>query len=127
VSPASAPLSCGVFNCSAGTVDQRVWLPPGEEWVEFPSLHNDAPAGSSAGSAGSAPVVHSGGQWLNATCTLDDVPVYAKRGALLPMRPYAAAVRHGSASAPFDALELWLFGAPAAGTRRRRPCTRTTA
>ena len=46
---------------------------------------------------------------------LGDVPAYAREGAVLPMLPYSAAIKHGSASRAFDPLTFVVYAPRASG------------
>jgi len=87
----SSLLIAPVAQSVAQTVS--IWFPPQTEWVDFPSFHND---GSSP-----PPEIRQGGTTLTLPVhSLDDVPVFVRRGSVLPMLPYKTAIKHGSASRP---------------------------
>jgi hypothetical protein len=106
VAPVTTPLSCGTGpttankttpNCSTGTATTSLWLPPGTWLPAFPnspSLPKERPTDGVV-------TVLSG---------LGQVPVYVRRGAVVPMLPYATAVKHGSASRAFDPLTWAVYG-----------------
>lgn len=103
VAPVYSPLSCGPENCTDGNATVDVWLPPTHSWVAFPSLHH-------GGSYTNAASVFNGSTTMQAVqCQLDDVPVFVRRGAILPMLPYSVAIRHGSAARPWGTLDLWWY------------------
>ena len=86
-------------DAPCGLAMMDVWLPPGL-WFELHSgrLLKGASAGGTARSLG----VH-----------IDDVPIYAKGGAVVPRRPLVAGSTVGLAAHAYDALEWSIYpGAP---------------
>ena len=112
VAPVTTPLSCGsgptqanqnLSNCSTGSATTALWLPgASDQWL--PAFNNSPPLPSTQG----AGIVH-------VSSTLGQVPVYAKRGAVLPTLPYASGIKHGSASRAFDPLTWVVYGPEASG------------
>lgn len=111
IAPVTTPLSCGsgptqanpnLSNCSTGAATTSLWLPGAtDQWL--PAFNNSPPIPSTQ-----AGVVH-------VASTLGQVPVYAKRGSVLPTLPYASAIKHGSASRAFDPLTWVIYGPEASG------------
>lgn len=78
------------------TARQRVWLPPGR-WVEWPTRATlDGPA------------------WLDRDFGIEEIPVYVKAGAIVPMQPK---MRH-TREKPVDPLILTIFPGAASGATR---------
>ncbi len=78
------------------TARQRVWLPPGR-WVEW-----------STGTTLDGPT------WLDRDFGIEEIPVYVKAGAIVPMQPK---VRH-TREKPVDPLILTIFPGAASGATR---------
>jgi hypothetical protein len=90
VAPITAPV-----DSDTGTARQSVWLPPGT-WIEwFTGATLDGPAR------------------LNRRFGLEEVPVYAKAGAVVPMQPEMRNTREK----PVDPLILTVFPGAEGGTR----------
>ena len=112
VAPVTTPLSCGngptqadqnSTNCSTGTATTSLWLPSASaNWL--PAFNNSPPL----------PLMGAGAV-VNVSSSLGDVPVYVERGTVLPTLPYAAAIKHGSASRAFDPLTWLIYGPEASG------------
>ena len=126
--PAFTQLTCG-DTCADGRSSQRVWLPPAnatgvDKWITFSSVGSAAFAGSTNApdvvqwreADPFLPTTMSAGQWITVNASIDEVPVFVKAGALLPMLPYSHAVTHGSASRQYDSLELWLYPGTSTGS-----------
>ena len=111
VAPVTSALSCGsgptqaspkLPNCSSGVATTRLWLPDASEnWL--PAFNNSPALPHSAGAG-----------VVNVSSNLSQVPVYVRRGAVLPTLPYATAIKHGSASRAFDPL-TWVVYGPTSG------------
>jgi alpha-glucosidase (family GH31 glycosyl hydrolase) len=67
VAPITEPV-----NPDSGLATKRVWLPPGEWYNFFTGRH------------------FSGDGWHEITATLEDIPVFAKAGAIVPLAPLPA-------------------------------------
>jgi alpha-glucosidase (family GH31 glycosyl hydrolase) len=74
-------------NPETGLTKKRVWLPPGDWYNFFTGQH------------------FSGGQWHEITASLDDIPVYAKAGAIVPLAPR---VGWGGIENPQE-LDIYIF------------------
>eukprot|EP01012_Entosiphon_sulcatum_P013951 TRINITY_DN19109_c0_g1_i1.p1 TRINITY_DN19109_c0_g1~~TRINITY_DN19109_c0_g1_i1.p1 ORF type:complete len:957 (-),score=119.59 TRINITY_DN19109_c0_g1_i1:423-3293(-) len=95
VSPIFTPL-----NKATNTSTAKVWLPPGNRWVQFEAPYT----------------VYEGNQWVSVQAPIDVVPVFAREGAVVPMLPYDSAIVHGSAARPYDTIELVAYLAPTTTT-----------
>ncbi len=91
VAPVVAPV-----EADTDTARQRVWLPPGR-WIEWwTGAALDGPA------------------WVERRFGIEEVPVYVKAGAVVPMQPEMRYIR----GQPVDPLRFTLFpGADEGGTR----------
>jgi len=74
--------------CEQGAVSKTVYLPSGNEWFDFYSGEK-----------------YPGGQAIQASAPLDKIPLFAKAGAIIPMRRYARSIEAGNN----DTLEVHLF------------------
>jgi alpha-glucosidase len=82
VSPVTAP-----ENADTHLAARRIWLPPGE-WIEWPTgRHFSGPA------------------TLDRSFSMDQIPVYARSGAIVPMQPPV----HYTGERPVDPLILTVF------------------
>ena len=82
VAPITAP-----SNPKTGSATKRVWFPPGA-WTNF----------FTGGQV-------TGGQWRDVTAALEDIPVYAKAGAIIPLAPK---VTWGGLDNPTE-LDIYIF------------------
>lgn len=114
VAPAVTPMAAGGDEATVA-----VWFPPDVSWVRtsfgrdecaergMRTVYSAPPADQA--SARSKQRLAPGGVWHNVTATINEVPVFARAGAIVPLLPAPQAAQLGAASRSYTHLQFDLF------------------
>lgn len=91
-----------------GLAPISIWFPPSSSWVDF---NNPCAVFTGAATDDAVSSRARGGSWQTLSYPVEEVPVFIRSNAVIPMTPYAEAVQFGAAARDYASLQFnWYPG-----------------